>query len=87
MLRFAADALRENSVPQLKLSLLLSDGLQGLDALCGPELAGVLTHLTLELVYSGTHEDEAEQNANANARTTTCLPWSHFLVRLAHLST
>ncbi|KAI1789278.1 hypothetical protein LXA43DRAFT_589936 [Ganoderma leucocontextum] len=42
-LRYAADALRENPVPRLKVSLLLGDGLRGLNELCGEELAGRLT--------------------------------------------
>ncbi|KAI1786259.1 hypothetical protein LXA43DRAFT_898325 [Ganoderma leucocontextum] len=42
-----AEALRENPIPRLKLSLVLNDGLGVFDALFSPELAGTLTHLTL----------------------------------------
>ena len=68
-LHYVADALRENPIPCLKVSLLLGDGLRGLDGLCNsPEVAGILTHLTLQLVYPGTSGDEAEQVVNRKGR-------------------
>lgn len=84
-MRFA----RENPIQRLKVSLMLHDGLQGLDTLCSPELLLVLAYLTLDLVYPGTRGGQGvEQNAlNASARTVARLPWSNFLVRLAPSST
>ncbi|PIL29925.1 hypothetical protein GSI_07835 [Ganoderma sinense ZZ0214-1] len=49
---FVADALRENPVPRLKLTLKYGRGM--LDGVFTPELAATLTHLTLCLVYSNT---------------------------------
>ena len=78
-LRYATDALRENPVPRLTLSLLLGGLLQGLDELFSAELAGTLTHLTLDLVY--THE--GGKGKDPGAHTIATLPWSHFLVRFS----
>ncbi|KAM5531987.1 hypothetical protein V8D89_014321 [Ganoderma adspersum] len=72
-LHYAADALRENPVPHLALSLLLGGELHGLDALLSPELAGSLTHLTLELVYTRT---------DPSARTVARFPFNHFLAKM-----
>ncbi|KAM5543682.1 hypothetical protein V8D89_002933 [Ganoderma adspersum] len=48
--RYAADALRENPVPRLKLTTNHELG-PAFGALFSPELAGTLTHLTLCLLY------------------------------------
>ncbi|KAM5543669.1 hypothetical protein V8D89_002920 [Ganoderma adspersum] len=75
VLRYVADAIRENPVPRLKLELLLGDELRGIDTLCSPELAG--------LVYPGTGGDEAEEEAqDASAKTVARLPWTHFLDKM-----
>ncbi|PIL23245.1 hypothetical protein GSI_14555 [Ganoderma sinense ZZ0214-1] len=47
--RYAADALRENPVPHLKVTL--GHGRTMVDELFTPELAGTLTHLTLCMSY------------------------------------
>ncbi|PIL28538.1 hypothetical protein GSI_08579 [Ganoderma sinense ZZ0214-1] len=46
---YAVDALRENPVPRLKLTLRLQS--PAFASLCTPELAETLTHLNLRLVY------------------------------------
>lgn len=56
--RYVADPLRENPISRLKVSLPLGDKLRGLDGLCNsPEVADILTHLTLHLVCPGTSRD------------------------------
>ncbi|PIL30193.1 hypothetical protein GSI_07771 [Ganoderma sinense ZZ0214-1] len=47
--RYAADALRENPVPRLKLTLKYGRGM--LDGVFTPDMAGPLSHFTLCLVY------------------------------------
>ena len=76
-MHYAIDALRENPVPRLVLSIPLREELRGLDTLFSPELAGSLTHLTLRLVYE--HEDGSR--TDHEAKIVASLPWSHFLVR------
>lgn len=77
-LHYATAALRENPIPRLTLSLLLGGGLQGLDELFSAELAGVLTHLTLHLLYI---HDGSGKFMDRGVNTVARLPWSHFLVR------
>ncbi len=48
--RYVADALRENPVPRLKLTL--EHNFDDFGGLCSPELAETLTHLTLCLLYT-----------------------------------
>ncbi|KAM5531985.1 hypothetical protein V8D89_014319 [Ganoderma adspersum] len=77
-MHYAVDALRENPIPRLALSLPLGEELRGLDTLCSPELAGSLTHLTLRLAY--THEDGL--GTDPGALIVARFPWSHFLAKL-----
>ncbi|PIL23487.1 hypothetical protein GSI_14798 [Ganoderma sinense ZZ0214-1] len=61
-LHYARDALRENPVPQLRLSLMFRPQTRMLDDLLSPELARTLTHLMLCLVCSngtGQRQEEA----------------------------
>ncbi|PIL30099.1 transporter [Ganoderma sinense ZZ0214-1] len=51
--RYAADALRENPVARLKLTLYHEPGM--FDGLFSPELAETLKHLTLCLLYSNNY--------------------------------
>ena len=51
---YAADALRENPIPRLQLTL--DHNLSTVGALFSPELAEALTHLTLCLLYSNTYD-------------------------------
>ncbi|KAM5531997.1 hypothetical protein V8D89_014331, partial [Ganoderma adspersum] len=79
--RCSSDALRKNPIPHLALSLLLGGELGGLDALLSAdsELAGSLTHLTLELVYTHAGRPRKDPGAHTVAR----FPLSHFLAKMA----
>ena len=75
--RYLADALHENPVARLKLTL--GHDLHELDRLFSPELAGTLTHLTLCLLYSNDYVsspqgDEIKEDAVPQYR------WDNVLV-------
>lgn len=75
-LRYVADALRENPVPRLKLSLRC-DGRGMLDGIFTPELAGTLTRLTLCFVYN----NHGGPRTTADEDDLAQLQWGHLLVR------
>ncbi|KAM5543489.1 hypothetical protein V8D89_002740, partial [Ganoderma adspersum] len=58
-----ANALRENPVPRLKLSLMLDPGLRVLDVLPSAGVGDKLTHLTLCLVDIRVNEDVHDADA------------------------
>ncbi|KAI1789261.1 hypothetical protein LXA43DRAFT_1096549 [Ganoderma leucocontextum] len=75
---YAGSALRENPVPRLKLSFRLSQGLNVLDGLFSPELAGMLTHLTVCLVYDNGGGPRSDPEPGTVAR----LRWEELLNRI-----
>ncbi|PIL28065.1 hypothetical protein GSI_09818 [Ganoderma sinense ZZ0214-1] len=74
---YVMEALRENPVPRLKLSLLLKYGLGILDGLLPPELAGTLTHLTIVLEYANDILPASHAGPNTLAR----IRWADLLDR------
>ena len=75
--RYLTDALRENPVPRLKLSIMLSFGLDVFDELFPLELSRMLTHLTLCVVYANVGGPQSD----ADARIVLTLRWDGLLVR------
>ncbi len=71
--RYTFDALRENPVPCLKLTLYHEPGM--LDGLFSPELGETLTHLTLCLLYSNNYP------AGHNQVAASRFQWDNVLVR------
>ncbi|KAI1789254.1 hypothetical protein LXA43DRAFT_1021914 [Ganoderma leucocontextum] len=78
--RFAADALRENPVPRLKLTLYHESGM--FDGFFSPELEGALTHLTLCLLYSNDYGYTPPHPSQSDANTAAAPPlrWDDVLV-------
>ena len=81
-LHYAREALRENPVPKLKLSLLLNRPLPAPDDFLSEELAHALTHLMVCLVYSNNDFSSAIVNPGAFTR----VQWDDLLVRSSILA-
>ena len=73
---FAAIGLRANPVPRLKLSFYLNEGSDVLDGLFTPELARVLTHLTVCLLFA----NDSGIWSDADPETIGHLQWEDLLV-------
>ncbi|PIL29924.1 hypothetical protein GSI_07834 [Ganoderma sinense ZZ0214-1] len=73
--RCVEPALRENPVPRLKISFALTEGRDVLDGLFSPELARVLTHLTLVLEFA----TDGGPGSMADAETVAHLRWADLL--------
>ena len=71
-------ALRDNPVPRLKMSFALSEGCDVLDGLFTPELASVLTHLTLVLEFA----NDGGPGSDADLETVAHLRWEDLLVSM-----
>ncbi|PIL30083.1 hypothetical protein GSI_07660 [Ganoderma sinense ZZ0214-1] len=76
-LRCAAEALRENPVPRLKLTLRCRRGM--FDGVFTPELAARLSRLTLCLVYDNGNNDNQRPGTEDDAADVTQLLWSDLL--------
>ncbi len=74
-LHYATDALRDNPVPRLKLTLKYERSM--LQGIFSPELAGTLSHLTLCLVY----DNDSRSMSRAYTDDFAQLSWDNFLVR------
>ncbi|PIL30185.1 hypothetical protein GSI_07763 [Ganoderma sinense ZZ0214-1] len=78
--RYARYALRENPAPRLKLSMVLdSSTLTGLGEIFSPELTGMLTHLTLCLVYA----NDFLCTTAAQAEAFATIRWNDLLESMA----
>ncbi|TBU27944.1 hypothetical protein BD311DRAFT_778562 [Dichomitus squalens] len=84
---YLTDALRENPVPRLELSIALSYGLCAFDELFPLELVPTLTHLTLCLVYANMGGSGTDADAGFDFRWRDVLLFSSLgrLRALTHL--
>ncbi|KAM5543685.1 hypothetical protein V8D89_002936 [Ganoderma adspersum] len=71
----AAPALRDNPVPRLKMSFRLSEGRDVLEGIFSPELARILTHLTLLLEFA----NDGRPRSDADPETVAHLQWDDVL--------
>ncbi|KAI1787986.1 hypothetical protein LXA43DRAFT_673367 [Ganoderma leucocontextum] len=76
--RYVAEALRENPIPRLKLSLTLSHGLGVFEGLFPPELGGTLTHLTLFC----EDDQDAWPQGGADAATVARRRWDDLVDKM-----
>ena len=76
---YVADALRENPVPRLKLTLPHEPDM--FDGLFSPELAESLTHLTLCLLYSNDYPYAPPGQSDTVTNAVSRFQWDTILVR------